>query len=225
MLSRYSCFGILMMAGTGSRYSKETPKQYTLYEGKPLFLHAYEAMANSPLIDAIICVIGENQEGIAKNLLSMFNSAKPTYFVIGGDSREDSVSNAISYLGEHWAKDDSLLLIQDAARPRLEESYIEEGLAKAKKCGASVTCYPSSDSVALGNGKKLTSYLDRREVYIIATPQCFRYSIIKEAFDKRDPEKQYTDDASIVLDVLGIKPAIVLGKRDNIKITFPTDAR
>lgn len=225
MLSKYSSFGILLMAGKGSRYSKDTPKQYTIYEGKPLFMHAYEAMAKSPHIDAILCVIGENQEGLARNLIEASSLSKPTYFIIGGSTREDSVANAISFLKENGVSEDALLLIHDAARPHLEESYIEEGLAKAKEDGASVTCYPSSDSIALGNGEVLTSYLDRKEVYIIATPQCFRYSIIEEAFAKKSFEKEYTDDASIVLDTLGIKPAVVISKRDNLKVTFPGDAR
>lgn len=225
MFSAFSSFAILLMAGKGARYSQETPKQYTLYEGKPLFMHAYEQMAKSPNIDAILCVIGKNEEALARDFIKDLPYAKPTFFIEGGATRVLSVENALSHLQEGGVTPDSLILIHDAARPHLEESYIEEGLAKAKEHEAAVTCYPSSDSVALGDGEKLTSYLDRREVYIIATPQCFLFSTIKEAFARRNPAKEYTDDASIVLETMGIKPAIVMSKRDNLKVTFPDDAR
>lgn len=222
MLSSYSNFGILLMAGKGSRYNKETPKQYTPYKGIPLFLHAYKALAISPNIDAIICVIGENEEGLARDFIASINASKPTYFVVGGATRTESVINAVNFLKENGVKDDALLLIHDAARPNLEENYIEEGLQKAKEAGASVTCYPSSDSVSLGNGTNLTKYLDRREIYIISTPQTFYLKVISKALSEKD-DKEYTDDGSLVLDVLGIKPLIVHGKRSNIKITFPGD--
>lgn len=224
MLSHFSSFGILLMAGKGTRYSELAPKQYLPYEGKPLFLHAYEAMASSPEIEAILCVIGAKDEGLAKFFIDSGNYAKPTYFVIGGTSRTESVHNALKHLLANGAKEESVLLIHDAARPHLEESYIKEGIAKAKERGASITCYPSSDSVAIGNGQELTRYMNRQEVYILGTPQTFTLDVLEKAFEKKDPEKEYTDDGSLVLDTLGIKPLIVRGKRSNVKITFKEDA-
>lgn len=223
MFSSLSFFGVLLMAGKGTRLNEATPKQYMQYEGKPLFMHAYERMASSSYLDAILCVIGNEEGGLARDFINLSKYAKPTYFVYGGASRTDSVHNALNYLKENGAREDAVILLHDAARPNLEEIYIIEGVRKAREGGASVTCYPSSDSVALGDGKELSSYLDRRTVYILGTPQSFTLEVLDKAFLRKDPSKEYTDDGSLVLDTLGIKPLIVLGKHDNIKITFPED--
>jgi 2-C-methyl-D-erythritol 4-phosphate cytidylyltransferase len=65
--------------------------------------------------------------------------------------------------------------------------------------------------------------VNRNDVYLVQTPQCFKYEIIKKAYET--PYKDcFTDDASLV-EAIGEKIHIVEGCRENIKITTPFDLK
>ena len=78
------------------------------------------------------------------------------------------------------------------------------------------------ESVLLSNkAGKVDTYLDRDCVFIVQTPQTFLFSTIYRAHMKfRD--RKVTDDASLV-SLLRKPISIVIGSKDNIKITVPED--
>ena len=60
------------------------------------------------------------------------------------------------------------------------------------------------------------------------TPQCFRYPIIKKAYESAKSDLQFkpTDDCSVVMKYLPQTPIfIVEGETTNIKITYKEDIK
>jgi 2-C-methyl-D-erythritol 4-phosphate cytidylyltransferase len=63
--------------------------------------------------------------------------------------------------------------------------------------------------------------VDRSLFYTVQTPQVFRSSILKAAYAQHY-NPSFTDDASVV-EQSGFQIRMVMGNRDNIKITHPED--
>jgi 2-C-methyl-D-erythritol 4-phosphate cytidylyltransferase len=217
---------ILLMAGSGERFLNPTPKQFLRMGGHPLFSYAARALENSPDIDFIVYVVPKGYLEAAEKSLVEEKLMKEHGIIEGGASRSESAHEALKYLLKRGAKPSSIVLLQDGDRPNLTARLIHENIAAAAAFGASVTALPSSDSVAISKEPSLIDgYIPRQEVYLLQTPQAFRLSRLKEAFDKaKEKAKNYTDEGSLVLSVIGLAPRIVLGDKKNGKITEPSDA-
>ena len=66
-----------------------------------------------------------------------------------------------------------------------------------------------------------TKAVDRSQFKLIQTPQTFKVSLIKEAY-QLDEDLSLTDDASVA-EKAGIKITLFDGSYENIKITTPED--
>lgn len=215
---------VLLMAGSGSRFSSEEPKQYFLIKDKPLFYFAANMLNISSVIDYVLYVVPKGYVAKTENLILSSGLNKEHVVIEGGDSREESSFIALQYLKERKTNENSIILIQDADRPFITESLIEENIKRAKKDGAALTMLPSTDSLAIVSDSKVEKYLPRKDVYQLQTPQTFVFSLLFEAFSNANhPLNEYTDDGSILLERGKIKPAIVLGFKNNVKITEKVD--
>lgn len=226
----YSAFrhiAILLLGGSGTRFGASKPKQFLPMAGKALCLYGAEALEASAAVDAIVYVVPKGYEPNFEYLLSRAGKKKPAAIIVGGASRSDSGKVAVSYLLAHGAKEDASVLLQDGDRPRLLERYLEENFAFADRFGSSVTAIPCTDSVAISKFPgTLDGYIPREEVWLLQTPQAFRLGLLSKAQSLlKEGERPYTDDASLVLSKCGVAPHIVLGERDNLKITTPADQK
>lgn len=138
-------------------------------------------------------------------------------FVLGGDSREESVYHGIKEVKENY------VLVHDGARPFVSKNIIAE-IKIALMNNQSVIPVVKSKDATLINGK----YMFDCEVSLIQTPQAFHSKTILKAFEKINEKNmfsQYKDDASIVQDILGITPYCVVGDYQNIKLTTSSDLK
>ena len=92
--------------------------------------------------------------------------------------------------------------------------------AAAKEQGAVVPGILPADSVRSGTVTN-NSIVDRKNIYLIQTPQVFRYEIMKASFQE-DYLPEFTDDASVA-EKSGFPIHIIEGEKENFKITFPGD--
>src|SRR5437870_2787053 len=82
---------------------------------------------------------------------------------------------------------------------------------------------PITDTVKLVNDGVVLKTLRRTELRHALTPQCFRYALLRRAYDQVDVlDPELTDESSLV-ERLGVNVATVEGSPRNIKITKPGD--
>lgn len=216
---------VILMAGKGERFSSSLPKQYVFIGSKELFLHTIEPFLACPLIDFLLFVVPSSFEKKTEEIL-LKNKISKEYAVIPGSfSREESSYEAIKYLKDKKTNPSSIILFQDGDRPFLEEKTILDNVYSAKQFSAVVTAFPATDSLALSeDGYSLSSYLPREKIYCLQTPQTFAFSLLDKTFSQaKKPLRDYTDEGSLVLDALGKKPRVILGKKKNVKITYQED--
>ena len=85
---------------------------------------------------------------------------------------------------------------------------------------------PVKDTIKISDRNEMVQSTPERErVWLVQTPQAFRYSLIKESYESilNKDMSGITDDAMIVEQESGVKVALVRGSYENIKITTPED--
>ncbi len=179
--------------------------------GKSCILRTCEAFDYCENIKRIIIAAPCGLQEVYRKTLEMIKT--PITFVNGGDTRQQSIMNAVKE-----AKED-IIVIHDGARPLITTSVIEKSIEEAYSFGSSIVCVPSKDTIRLDDGKSSYSP-SRNNAYIVQTPQSFSRSLYLKACDAA--EGDYTDDAQL-LDAAGIRPHITIGEYSNIKITTAED--
>src|SRR5256885_1080191 len=93
--------------------------------------------------------------------------------------------------------------------------------------GAAIAGVPAVDTVKqverTANGAIDTSTVPRERVVMAQTPQGFRFSIIKKAFDDAMADGFTGTDEASLAERAGNEVAVVMGSARNIKITTPDD--
>jgi ribitol-5-phosphate 2-dehydrogenase (NADP+) / D-ribitol-5-phosphate cytidylyltransferase len=193
--------------------------------GRSLVEHSVAAFEQADGVDAITIVMPAGLTAQATERFAGSDFRKVTGVIEGGVTRTDSTRRAIAALGEEECD----VLFHDAARPLLEQRIIADcvsALATDRAVGVAV---PSSDTIVEVSDGVVTSMPRRDALARCQTPQGFRLSVIRRAYQLADADPAFaqrpaTDDCGIVLRYLPEIPVrIVPGSERNIKITYPSD--
>ena len=221
---------ILPAAGLGTRMGKGSAektgisrKQFMLLEGSPILIHTVRKFAASDRVaEIVVAVRAEDLEWVGGMLAREFPGRR-VRAVEGGNSRQQSVENALSTLGPETP----LVAVHDAVRPFIDPETIRKVFDEAAETGAAIVGVPVVDTVkqvsrAIGR-VRIRATLPREKLVMAQTPQVFRYDLLARAFElARQDGFLGTDEASMV-ERLDVEVSVVLGSDRNIKITKPGD--
>jgi 2-C-methyl-D-erythritol 4-phosphate cytidylyltransferase len=202
-------------------------KQFTELAGTPILIHTLRRFASVETVSEIWIALRENEiEGFRERLERDAKDVlkKKVELVVGGEHRQQSVENALNAI---VAAPDDIVLVHDAVRPLVTAQIIREVIEAASKYGAAIAGLPAVDTVKqverTAEGAIIKGTIPRAGVVLAQTPQGFRYSVIKKAFDEAAADGfKGTDEASLV-ERAGYEVAVVMGSARNIKITTPAD--
>jgi 2-C-methyl-D-erythritol 4-phosphate cytidylyltransferase/2-C-methyl-D-erythritol 2,4-cyclodiphosphate synthase len=211
-----SCTVIIVAGGSGTRFDDMLPKQYHKIHGIPVLRHTIQKFSDHPAVQQIQVVIAEGFEDLYNQAVSGIEKLLPP--VIGGTTRQASVYNALSALS--LAVHD-IVLIHDAARPCVDVKSIDAILDVLKTHPAASLATAVSDTLRNSDKAEFTDVVNRDGLYAMQTPQGFHFGIIQTAHEQFK-RQNFTDDTSLVTE-MNIPVSIVIGTRENIKITTPED--
>ena len=215
---------IVPAAGSGIRMSmkKGRKKPFLIVRGKPLLAYALSTLEGSRAIDDIIVAVGRSDVPRCRAIVKKYGLKKVRKVVPGGRTRFDSVKKALSSL----PKSSGVVVIHDGARPLVSRETIEDTVKACRRFDASVCGVPATSTLKFVK-KDMTVNMtpDRRELFIIQTPQAFKRELIMKAYGaRRKPrDRTYITDDSMLVEMLGYKVKVVRGSYKNIKITTRQD--
>jgi 2-C-methyl-D-erythritol 4-phosphate cytidylyltransferase len=217
---------VLPAAGLGTRMGAETPKQFLALDGVPLLLFTLRRLAACPLItDFVIATRTEEIDSVTSSVEAE-KFAQPVSVVRGGDTRQDSVANALAEL----SPESDFILVHDAVRPLVTLNQIERVIAEAEACDAAILGIPAMDTVKEVKRASLptdvaliTATIPRERVVLAQTPQVFRASLLLEAFARARQDGVTASDEAGLVERLGRDVHVVVGAERNLKITRPGD--
>jgi 2-C-methyl-D-erythritol 4-phosphate cytidylyltransferase len=211
-------FALIPAAGSGSRAASREPKQYAMLAGRPMLWHAIRAVSVPP-VKAVFVVLSPDDASFAGHDWSAFQGRlEPLY--CGGEARRDSVYNGlVAAMDEVDAED--WVLVHDAARPCLSAHDLESliGACEGDEVGG-ILALPVADTVKRAHEGRIKATEEREGLWLAQTPQMFRAGLLLHAL--RRARGAVTDEASAV-EQLGLRPRLVHGSRENLKVTWPED--
>ena len=205
---------IIVAAGTGQRMAG-ADKIFAPVHGRPLLAWTVQVFEACPAVHEIVVAVHRQaiQEGRA--LARAEGWQKVSQVCRGGQRRQDSVREALWRLGKcDW------VVVHDGARPCVGPELIPRGLNAAGETGAAVPGIPVHDTVKRADHEGIVvQTLDRERLWLIQTPQVFRYDILWRAYQASEDA---TDDAALV-ERQGVRVKVFPGSPDNLKVTVPSD--
>lgn len=231
MDSRLRSVGVLLAGGVGQRVGLATPKQLIEVAGRTIIEHSLAVFEGAPEIDEVVVLMTPGYAGRVREIVAAGGYRKVTQVVDGGASRTESTWRALAALGT----DECNVLLHDAVRPLLEPRIITECVRALEIHEAVNVAIPSSDTVFVAvpgaGGEVIGEVLDRSRLRRSQTPQCFRLSVIRQAYERAMADPAFgslpaTDDCGVVLRYLPEVPIhLVQGSEHNVKVTHPADLR
>jgi 2-C-methyl-D-erythritol 4-phosphate cytidylyltransferase len=119
------------------------------------------------------------------------------------------------------------VLVHDAARPCLRGVDLTRLLAigQADPIGA-ILAAPVRDTIkraVAGEGLRSAATEPREQLWRAMTPQLFRRGGLTRALQAAMRGNIAVTDEAMAMELLGLKPRLVEGSEDNIKVTTPAD--
>ena len=185
--------------------------------GKPVLAHTLSVFEACDAVDEVILVVGECDIEAAGEVTGRFGFSKVQAIVPGGAHRQDSVSRGLERVSR------GIVAIHDAARPLVTCEIIERSIDEADRAGACITAVPVIDTIKSAQEGTVTGTVDRSNLYAVQTPQTFRTSLIRSAYERARADGIYATDDAALVERVGGKVTIVPGSYDNIKMTTPED--
>jgi len=209
---------IILAAGSGVRMQSTVNKHLLLLAGKPVIVHTLLAFERCAAIDSIVLVTSAENMAAYRTLIAEHNITKVSHIVLGGDTRQASAHNGLRAAG-----DCDIVLLHDGARPLIAQREIEAVIRDAAEYGGAVVAVPAKDTTVRAREGFIETQLDRSTLWQVQTPQGFRATVIREAYEAAARDGvQSTDDTGLVTR-LGGRVKITPGSYANIKITTPED--
>jgi len=215
------------MATSGSGKKPSPSKQFTELGGTPILIRTLRQFVASSQVSEMWVALRKNEiEGFRARLESEAGDIlrKPVQLVEGGEHRQHSVANALAAIS---AAPDDVVLVHDAVRPFVTPEIIHEVIVAAGKFGAAIAGIPAVDTIKqverTSEIARITATIPRERVVLAQTPQGFRYSVLKKAFDDAQADGFLGTDESSLVERSGQEVAVVMGSPRNIKITTRSD--
>lgn len=223
-------YGVILAGGIGSRMGGDKPKQYLTVKGKPIIVYTIEKFFASPELEKIIVLCPKQWVEHTKNLIEkhIAPAADRIAVIEGGDTRNETIMNAIDYIEKEGNLDDSTVIVtHDSVRPFVTHRIIQENIECAKKYGACDTVVAATDTIVeSADGEIISDIPERSRMYQGQTPQSFNAVKLKNIYNALSAqEKNILTDAAKIFVMKGEKVALVQGETFNMKITYPYDLR
>ena len=211
---------IIAAAGAGTRMAGRRPKQFLELAGTPIILHTLRPFELCDSIQEVIVVLSAGESAGFLELASKAGLRKITRVVPGGRTRAESVYRGLQAIRSATA---DIVAVHDAVRPFVTASEIAQTVQAAQENGAALLVAPVTDTIKEVTDGEVLRTLDRSSLRSSLTPQCFRYELLRRAYDGVDLSDPAVTDDSVLVERLGVKIKAVEGSRRNIKITTPED--
>ncbi len=212
---------VVPAAGLGRRFGGDRAKQYVELDGEPLLAHALRALLAHPAVDGAVVALAAGDAswpGWSEFL------GKPVLACTGGATRAESVLAGLAALPDSVRADD-FVLVHDAARPNLQQTDLDALLerGRADPVGA-ILAAPVRDTLKrAGDDGGIDGTEPRERLWRALTPQLFRRLQLSRALEAARAEGLDGTDESMAMERQGLRPLLVEGREDNLKVTTPAD--
>jgi 2-C-methyl-D-erythritol 4-phosphate cytidylyltransferase len=219
MLSNTKIVAVVPAAGAGTRMQSLLPKQYLKIDQHTIIEYTIHKLISCDEISRVVVAISPNDDVFETLPLAQHPKIMRVY---GGNTRAESVLAGLAMV-----HDDEWALVHDAARPCVSHEDIQRLISTVvPQNQGGILAIPMVDTIKLASDQHnntVDKTLDRSQLWAAMTPQLFLSKTLKAALTKALQNGATITDEASAIEYCGQHPILVLGRRDNIKITYPED--
>ncbi|WP_010308074.1 2-C-methyl-D-erythritol 4-phosphate cytidylyltransferase [Kurthia senegalensis] len=209
---------ILPAAGSGKRMGAGKNKLFLQLKEKTILIHTLQVFEEDSWCRGIYLAVKDTEREVIEALLQTHGITKVKAMPTGGDERQHSVQSCMKEIGQG-----EIVLVHDAARPFITQSIIHELAEAALEKGAAVAGVRAKDTMKRVEAGVIQETVDRSTLWMIQTPQAFRFDWLKEAEDAAERDDFLGTDESMLVERQGQSVHIVESSYENVKITTKED--
>ena len=211
---------IIAAAGQGKRLGGKRAKQFLELAGTPIIIHTLKRFEQCASVDEIFVVLPAEDVAGFLTLAANYGLGKLRRVVAGGATRAESVWRGLQAVRAATTR---IVAVHDGVRPFVTPEEISRTIEAADEFGAAILTTPATDTIKEVWQGRVRRTLMRADLRHALTPQCFRYALLRRAYEEAgDLSAEITDDSALV-ERLGAPIRVVEGDARNIKITRPAD--
>ncbi len=198
----------------------EQAKQFRELCGIPVIIHTLKRFEQCQTIGETIVVVPANDVAGFLEQAEKYAIGKLARVVAGGATRVETVWRGLRAVRAATAE---IVAVHDGVRPFVTPEEIDRTVREAAEHGAAILATRAIDTIKEAAGGRVTRTLERARLWHAQTPQCFRYDLLRHAYQQALTEELEATDDSALVERLGATVSIVEGSARNIKITSPQD--
>lgn len=211
---------VIPCAGSGSRVSTDSPKQYALLNAVPMVVHTLRVFQSVLGLAQSVLVVAPD-DSVMVDVLRQWPQSEFFVSHTGGATRAQSVLAGLNALIDKGVEPDEWVLVHDAARCLLTPALVEKLLlACFEDQVGGLLALPLPDTLKEESHGRVGKTLDRSGKWLAQTPQMFRLGMLQQALVSAGPS--VTDEASAI-EKAGLSPLLVPSAAFNFKVTYAED--
>jgi 2-C-methyl-D-erythritol 4-phosphate cytidylyltransferase len=212
---------VVPAAGSARRMGAAVPKQYLPLAGRTVIEWALAPFLLREATSGVVVVLAEGDPRWSQTDLSRHAKVIPT---TGGTERMDSVLAGLKALETRAAARD-WVLVHDAARPCLSSEDLDRLLMElAEDEVGGLLAAPVVDTLKRADHQqRIDQTVPREKLWRALTPQMFRFELLRRALQSAVENRVAVTDEAQAVEALGLRPKLIAGDADNVKITLPED--
>ena len=209
---------IVVAAGRGERLKASAPKAFVEINGQTILEHSLSPLSTlADLAQVVIAAPSSHLAEATEIANAVLNTDATLDVVVGGETRQQSIANALAVVGE----DIEVVLVHDAARAFASIALFERVVSAVRSTRASVVpALEIADTIKRVSGSEVLETVDRSALRSAQTPQGFIAADLKRAYANAGDD--FTDDAAL-MQSQGKKVSFVAGEIEAAKITTQDD--
>lgn len=197
-----------------------------LLNGCPLLAHTASIFTGWRKVQAVIVTVSPGRERELEQLIWQHcpKACSLVRVIAGGSERQESIHFALEHLAQSLEPaPQDLALIHDAARPFIDQAFLERLVSDLGAYDGVIPAVPVRDTIKRVRGEEVICTEDRQTLRLVQTPQVFHFGTIRSMHLRARSDKFLgTDDASLI-EHYGGKIRWVPGPVHNLKVTLPED--
>jgi len=198
----------------------DVPKQYLPLAGRSVIEWSMSPfLARRDIAGIVVALAADDQ-----HFVSLPTAGDPRIRrAVGGAERVDSVLSGLHSLD---AVERDWVLVHDAARPCLHADDLSRLIGElATDDVGGLLAVSVADTLKSAVDDRVQGTVPRTNLWRALTPQMFRFGLLLRALREAVQTRRAVTDDSAAIELLGLKPRLIAGRADNIKITVPEDLR
>ena len=210
--------GVILCAGSGSRFGIGINKVYEMICDRPLISYSMEKFSNHPYIDDLVIVTKPEEVEMCKEVAEIYCNLDKTQIIYGGKERQESVYNALQIT------DGEIVIIHDGARPLVTDKMISDCIEAMEEYSGVTIGVKSKDTIKITDDNGIVSSTTvRKNTWIIQTPQCFDLKLLMEGHELANRQELGVTDDCMIIENMGKEVKLIEGEYSNIKVTIQED--